>query len=155
MPRPIDYVVSRSTRLSVAGVVLGVIGALAVLSVPLWGGPALMRWAVEVICYLLLAQMWNLMAGYGGMMSVGIQAFVGIGGYFVFVFAQHMGLHPFLAIPLGGLAAAVAAVDDVAARVSHARRLFRDRHLGARRKCSASASRTSLCSAAVLAKASR
>lgn len=110
MPRPIEYVVSRSTRLSVAGVVLGVIGALAVLSVPLWGGPALMRWAVEVICYLLLAQMWNLMAGYGGMMSVGIQAFVGIGGYFVFVFAQHMGLHPFLAIPLGGLAAAVAAV---------------------------------------------
>ena len=110
MPRPIDYVVSRSTKLSVAGVVLGVIGALAVLSVPLWGGPALMRWAVEVICYLLLAQMWNLMAGYGGMMSVGIQAFVGIGGYFVFVFAQHMGLHPFLAIPLGGLAAAVAAV---------------------------------------------
>ena len=110
MPRPVDYVVFRSTRLSVAGVLLGVIGALAVLSVPLWGGPALMRWAVEVICYLLLAQMWNLMAGYGGMMSVGIQAFVGIGGYSVFIFAQHMGLHPFLAIPLGGLVAAVAAV---------------------------------------------
>jgi branched-chain amino acid transport system permease protein len=106
----IGYAVSRNTRLSIAAVWLGVIGALAVLSVPLWGGPALMRWAVEVICYLLLAQMWNLMAGYGGMMSVGIQAFVGIGGYFVFVFAQHMGLHPFLAIPLGGIVAALAAV---------------------------------------------
>jgi branched-chain amino acid transport system permease protein len=106
----IGYTVSRNTRLSIAAVWLGVIGAVVVLSVPLWGGPALMRWAVEVICNLLLAQMWNLMAGYGGMMSVGIQAFVGIGGYFVFVFAQHMGLHPFAAIPLGGFVAAIAAV---------------------------------------------
>lgn len=110
MRHPIAYTVSRSTRLSVAGVSLGVAGAVAALSVPLWGGPALMRWAVEVICYLLLAQMWNLMAGYGGMMSVGIQAFVGIGGYFVFVFAQHMGLHPFLAIPLGGVVAMIASI---------------------------------------------
>jgi branched-chain amino acid transport system permease protein len=109
MRRPLAYAVSRNTRLSVAAIVLGVAAALGLLSVPLWGGPALMRWAVEVICYLLLAQMWNLMAGYGGMMSVGIQAFVGVGGYFVFVFAQHMGLHPFLAIPLGGLVAALAA----------------------------------------------
>ena len=110
MGRPIPYAVSRNTRLSVVAVSLGVAGALAMLSVPFWGGPALMRWAVEVICYLLLAQMWNLMAGYGGMMSVGIQAFVGIGGYFVFVFAQHMGIHPFLAIPLGGMMAMIAAV---------------------------------------------
>jgi len=111
MRRPIGYYsISRSTRLSVVAVSLGVVGAGVLLSVPLWGGPALMRWAVEVICYLLLAQMWNLMAGYAGMMSVGIQAFVGIGGYFVFVFAQHMGLHPFLAIPLSGLMAAIAAV---------------------------------------------
>ena len=49
------------------------------------------------------------MAGYGGLMSVGIQAFVGIGAYSIFVFAQHMGLHPFLAIPLGGIVAALAA----------------------------------------------
>ena len=110
MRGPVAYAVSRSTRLSVVAVSLGVAGGIALLSVPLWGGPALMRWAVEVICYLLLAQMWNLMAGYGGMMSVGIQAFVGIGGYFVFVFAQHMGLHPFLAIPLGGIVAAIAAI---------------------------------------------
>jgi branched-chain amino acid transport system permease protein len=110
MRRPIPYVVSRNTRLSLVAVSFGVVGAVALLSVPLWGGPALMRWAVEVICYLLLAQMWNLMAGYGGMMSVGIQAFVGVGGYFVFVFAQHMGIHPFLAIPLGGIMAMVAAI---------------------------------------------
>ncbi len=106
----LPYTVSRNTRMSVAAVWLGVISAIAVVSVPLWGTPALMRWAIEVMCYLVLAQMWNLMGGYGGLVSVGLQAFVGIGGYSVFVFAQHLGLHPFLAIPLGGLMAAIAAL---------------------------------------------
>jgi branched-chain amino acid transport system permease protein len=106
----LTYAVSRSTWVSSAAVWLAVISAFAVLSVPLWGGPALMRWAVEVMCYLVLAQMWNLMAGYGGLMSVGLQAFVGIGGYSIFIFAQHLGLHPFLAIPLGGVMAAIAAI---------------------------------------------
>ncbi len=106
----VSYTVSRNTRMSVAAVWLGVVFAFVVLSVPLWGTPALMRWAVEVMCYLVLAQMWNLMAGYGGLMSVGIQAFVGIGAYSIFVFAQHLGVHPFLAIPLGGIMAAGAAL---------------------------------------------
>ncbi len=106
----VAFKVSRNTRLSVAAVWGGVAAALVLVSVPLWGSPALMRWAVEVMCYLVLAQMWNLMAGYGGLMSVGLQAFVGVGAYSIFVFAQHMGMHPFLAIPLGGVMAAIAAI---------------------------------------------
>jgi branched-chain amino acid transport system permease protein len=106
----VAYRVSRNTPLSIAAVWLGVASAVVLLSVPLWGSPALMRWAVEVMCTLVLAQMWNLMAGYGGLMSVGMQAFVGIGGYSMFVFAQHLGLHPFLVIPIGGVMAALAAL---------------------------------------------
>ncbi len=106
----LSYRVSRNTSLRVVAVWLGVASAFVVLSVPLWGSPALMRWAVEVMCYLVLAQMWNLMAGYGGLMSVGMQAFVGVGAYSLFVFAQHLGVHPFLAIPLGGVMAAIAAL---------------------------------------------
>jgi branched-chain amino acid transport system permease protein len=41
--------------------------------------------------------------------SVGQQAFVGLGGYGLFVFAQHMDLNPFWSVPLGGVVAAVAA----------------------------------------------
>jgi branched-chain amino acid transport system permease protein len=103
------HTVTRSTRASRVAVRLGIVAALALLSVPLWAPSSLMRWGVEVMCFLVLAQMWNLMAGYGGLVSVGQQAFVGIGGYALFVFAQHLGVHPFLAIPLGGVAAALAA----------------------------------------------
>jgi branched-chain amino acid transport system permease protein len=33
---------------------------------------------------LALAQCWNLLAGYAGLISVGQQAFVGLGGYILF-----------------------------------------------------------------------
>jgi branched-chain amino acid transport system permease protein len=108
-PPKLAYSVTRSTRASRVALWLGAVGALVVLSLPFWGQSSLMRWAVEVMCFLVLAQMWNLMAGYGGLISVGQQAFVGIGGYSLFVFAQHLGIHPFLAIPLGGVVAGAAA----------------------------------------------
>lgn len=103
------FQVLRSTRLSRVAVWMGVLSALLLMSVPFWAPSSFMRWAVEVMCFLVLAQMWNLMAGYGGLISVGQQAFVGIGGYTLFVFAQHLGVHPFLAVPIGGVAAAVVA----------------------------------------------
>ena len=105
----LSYAVTRSTRASQVAIWLAVATAAVALSVPFWGQASFMRWAVEVMCFLVLAQMWNLMAGYGGLISVGQQAFVGIGGYSLFVFAQHLGVHPFLAIPLGGVLAAIVA----------------------------------------------
>ncbi|HTR13292.1 MAG TPA: branched-chain amino acid ABC transporter permease [Roseiarcus sp.] len=112
MRENLAYVVSRSTAVSNAAVWLGVAAAVVAVAVPwlpYFGSPAFMRWATEVMCYLILAQMWNLMAGYAGLMSVGMQAFVGVGGYSVFIFAQHLGVNPFLSIPIAGVMAAVAA----------------------------------------------
>jgi len=84
------------------------IAGLATL--PWWADASLMRLAVEGVCLLVLAQMWNLLAGYGGLVSVGQQAYVGLGGYALVVLADYAGLDPFLCVPLGGLAAALAAV---------------------------------------------
>ena len=41
---------------------------------------------------LVLAQMWNLLAGYGGLVSIGQQAFVGLGGYALIVLADDLGV---------------------------------------------------------------
>jgi branched-chain amino acid transport system permease protein len=108
-PTPARFQVRRGTPLSHAAVWLGALAALVLICVPFWAPSSFMRWAVEVMCFLVLAQMWNLMAGYGGLVSVGQQAFVGIGGYTLFIFAQHLGVHPFLAVPIAGVAAAVVA----------------------------------------------
>jgi branched-chain amino acid transport system permease protein len=69
-----------------------------------------MREFVEIACYFIFAMMWNLLAGYGGMVSIGQQAFFGIGGYVMLMLGNFAGLNPFLAIPVAALVAAVVAV---------------------------------------------
>ncbi|MCW1934933.1 branched-chain amino acid ABC transporter permease [Pararhodobacter zhoushanensis] len=49
--------------------------------------------------YVLLAFMWNLLAGYAGLVSVGQQAFVGLGGY-AMVRLVEAGVGPFPALVL-------------------------------------------------------
>jgi branched-chain amino acid transport system permease protein len=58
-----------------------------------------------ILTMLMLAQLWNLIAGYGGMVSVGQQAFVGIGAYAMFAGVILWGWDPVPAILLGGIAA--------------------------------------------------
>ena len=69
-----------------------------------------MKQAVTFLTLVALAQMWNLLAGYAGLVSVGQQAFVGIGGYSLWVFSQKFGLNPFLCVPIAGVVAALFAV---------------------------------------------
>jgi branched-chain amino acid transport system permease protein len=76
---------------------------LGLLSVPLWGSAALMRTLVELLSYLVIAQMWNLLAGYTGLVSVGQQAWLGLGGYAMIVFADDLNISMFVAVFLAGL----------------------------------------------------
>src|SRR5690242_3985693 len=59
---------------------------------------------------LALAQCWNLLAGFAGLVSVGQQAFVGLGGYLLFALSIGGRVDPILAILLSGLIAAALAV---------------------------------------------
>mgnify|MGYP003630032949 FL=1 len=77
---------------------------------PYWAGRADLRLLMEAFGFLALAQMWNLLAGYTGLVSVGQQAFVGLGGYVFFGLAMFAGFHPLVAMPLAGVAAALIAV---------------------------------------------
>jgi len=69
-----------------------------------------MRLLGELFLYLALASLWNLLAGYAGLVSVGQQAFVGFGGYLLFALTIFGGLHPVLAIGVAGLLGAAIAV---------------------------------------------
>jgi branched-chain amino acid transport system permease protein len=85
------------------------------IALPWTGNAGLMRMVVEVIALLVLAQMWNLLAGYAGLVSIGQQAYVGLGGYALVVLADDLGVNPFLAVPLAGLVAALFAVPTATA----------------------------------------
>jgi ABC-type branched-subunit amino acid transport system permease subunit len=64
---------------------------------------------VQGFIVLTLASMWNLLAGYAGLVSVGQQAFVGLGAYFVLILAIH-GSSPFAALPVAAIGCGVAAL---------------------------------------------
>ena len=55
-------------------------------------------------CYLIFALMWNLLGGYGGMVSIGQQAFFGLGGYALLVMGNYLNVNPFVAVPIAAAA---------------------------------------------------
>jgi branched-chain amino acid transport system permease protein len=54
--------------------------------------------------------LWNLLAGYAGLVSVGQQAYVGLGGYVLFASTILGTLHPFAALALAGVIGAAVAL---------------------------------------------
>jgi len=102
--------VRRSTRASRFGGCAAVAIAAGLALLPGWADASMLRLIVEAVCLLMLAQMWNLLAGYGGLVSVGQQAYVGLGGYALVTLADFAGLDPFVCVPLVGMVAALAAL---------------------------------------------
>jgi branched-chain amino acid transport system permease protein len=82
------------------GIVLVVLG---LVSLPYW---ASRYWVLVILLFslnLALSQMWNLLAGYSGLISLGQQAFIGLGGYALGVFSIYYGFPISLSILIGGI----------------------------------------------------
>jgi branched-chain amino acid transport system permease protein len=102
--------VQRSTPAAQVALAGGSVLVTVAASLPWWGESSWMREFVEIACYFIFAMMWNLLAGYGGMVSIGQQAFLGLGGYAMLALGNFAGVNPFVAIPLAALAAAAIAL---------------------------------------------
>lgn len=89
---------------------VAVVLGIAMVTAPWWAGRADVRLLGELYLYLSLACLWNLMAGYAGLVSVGQQAYVGFGGYMLFALTIFAGMHPVVAILLGGVFAAILSI---------------------------------------------
>lgn len=102
--------VIRSTRASQVALVVAAALVLVAASMPWWAESSSMRDFVEIACYFIFAMMWNLLAGYGGMVSIGQQAYFGLGGYGMLMLGNFAGINPFVAVPLAAAATALIAV---------------------------------------------
>jgi ABC-type branched-subunit amino acid transport system permease subunit len=81
--------VRRRGRGSLSGGI-GLLAAVVVLAtLPYAAGPSVIFELVSMFVLVILASMWNLLAGYGGMMSIGLQAFYGLGGYTLLFLSDH------------------------------------------------------------------
>jgi branched-chain amino acid transport system permease protein len=103
--------ITRSTKASRAALPIAAITIALLIAAPFVGASiANMRLIGEIMVYIALASLWNLLAGYTGLVSVGQQAFVGLGIYAVVACALLLGIHPFYAIPIAGLATLLIAI---------------------------------------------
>lgn len=110
LPMIASYQVVRSHRGSAIALAAGVALVAVAVSLPWWGESSWMREFVEIACYFIFAMMWNLLAGYGGMVSIGQQAFFGLGGYVMLILGNNFGVNPFVAVVLGAAVAGLAAL---------------------------------------------
>ena len=102
--------ISRSTRMHKIVLVFSVAIIAVLAAVPLFAENAFMRNMVTFFTLVALAQMWNLLAGYAGLVSIGQQAYIGLGAYGLWLIGDVLGLNPFLAVFLAGLLAVAVAL---------------------------------------------
>lgn len=105
-----DLVVVERSTFSPAYLIVGFLIVAAFFSAAPWLLPA--SWVSilsNFFILLIMATMWNLLAGYAGMVSIGQQGFVGLGAYATLYFAIK-GMNPFVAVPFAVVACAVLAL---------------------------------------------
>ena len=88
------------SRVSIIFLTLLILLVFILYLAPVWGSRSDLRLLSEFLLFLTLASLWNLLAGFAGMVSVGQQAYVGFGGYFLFAAAMFLGINPLLCVPI-------------------------------------------------------
>jgi branched-chain amino acid transport system permease protein len=96
-----------SGRIRIIAIVL-ILAALATL--PFWASRYMVSILLLICLYMTLASMWNLLAGYSGLISLGQQMFIGVGGYSLAVFTLYHGVPIPLSALLGGVTSVLVAV---------------------------------------------
>jgi branched-chain amino acid transport system permease protein len=104
------FSVARETRASAFTLTLAVPAIIFLFALPAFANRVLLQELFYVFTMLSLAQLWNLLAGSAGLISVGQQAFVGVGAYALFAFTVIAGLDAVLSIVLSGALAGLVAI---------------------------------------------
>lgn len=72
-------------------------------TVPVWGSEYVLLLCLLFCLYMAMSQMWNLLVGYSGLLSLGQQAFIGFSGYTMAVMVNFYGMEAWLSVFIGGL----------------------------------------------------
>ena len=69
---------------------------------------------IQLYFLVIMAMMWNALAGYGGLVSVGQQGFIGIGAYAAVFFSVQHGLNPYVSMLFATLIGGAVAIPVAA-----------------------------------------
>lgn len=83
---------------------------LVLAAFPYFAGRGYVFLGMEILVVIALAQAWNFLAGFGGLLSLGHHGFVGIGAYALYILSRDAGLNVLIATPMAGLVAGLFAL---------------------------------------------
>jgi branched-chain amino acid transport system permease protein len=109
-----SYTVQVATRTNYLILGFGAVVLILFIVFPFFGPSAWVRRLVEFFAYLALAQLWNLMLGYAGLISVGQQGFIGIGAYTLWLFSDIIGINPLISVIFAAIGGVIIALPAAA-----------------------------------------
>ena len=104
------FVVRRSTTASRIFGIVALVAIVVLALLPTFAEASTEFKMVELLTLIALAQMWNLLAGFAGVVSVGQQAFVGLGAYGMIVFVNNQGFNLYLSVGISAVAAMLVSI---------------------------------------------
>jgi branched-chain amino acid transport system permease protein len=107
---PAPTKVKRATAASWAGLAVAAPLLVVLALAPYYLDRGMQGSLVTLFSLVVMASMWNLLAGYGGMVSIGQQAYIGIGAYALVYLTATVGLDPFVAVVVTIVIAGLVAV---------------------------------------------
>ncbi len=84
----------------IALVAYAALAAAAGLVAPIYDWAGALRFMSEMFLYLAMAELWNLLAGYAGLLCMGQQMFIGLGTYCLFYASLKLNVSPYWVMPL-------------------------------------------------------
>ena len=102
--------VATATRGASAAAAFGLMVVVTLFAAPYLVSRGALQDLFFVLTLTTLAQYWNLLAGYAGILSIGQQAYVGLGGYMLFALTMFAGIDPVPAMLIAGLIGGLVAV---------------------------------------------
>jgi branched-chain amino acid transport system permease protein len=92
--------------------VIAAVLAAAVAALPFtpWASPYILSIGVRALLFIMLGQAWNIIAGYGGQLSLGHGVFFGVGAYGTALLFNEAGVTPWVAMFIVAALAVVLAI---------------------------------------------
>ncbi|MGI6730791.1 MAG: branched-chain amino acid ABC transporter permease [Anaerovoracaceae bacterium] len=100
---------NNSSAKSAIKIIIAIIVLILLFTLPMFGSEYIVMLLMLMCMYIGLGQMWNLLSGYAGLISLGQQLYIGIGGYALAVISNNFGLPLFVGLIVGGIISSIVA----------------------------------------------
>lgn len=99
-----------NSQKSIIKIIITILILVFLFALPTFGSEYTVMLLMLMCMYISLGQMWNLLSGYAGLISLGQQLYIGIGGYILALLSNNYGIPLFVGLIVGGIISVILSV---------------------------------------------